>query len=63
MWQKDCMWSLDLVEMENGRIIGVARRGSQKTVIELRGPEGQEFGDWLLFELESAYRNWLESKG
>lgn len=51
------------LEMENGRIIGVARRGNHKTVIELRGPEGQEFGDWLLFELEAAYRNWLESKG
>lgn len=51
------------LEMENGRIIGVAKRGPQKTVIELRGPEGQEFADWLLFELESAYRNWLESKG
>ena len=49
--------------MEIGRIIGVARRGSQKTVIELRGPEGQEFGDWLLFELEASYRNWLASKG
>lgn len=51
------------LEMENGRIIGVAKRGPQKTVIELRGPEGQEFADWLLFELESTYRNWLESKG
>lgn len=51
------------LEMEDGRIIGVARRSPRKTVIELFGEDGREFADFILFDLEAAYRNWRETKG
>lgn len=46
---------------QDGTILGEARPGKQKMVIELTGA-GREFGDWLADHLDEVHRNWLKSK-
>lgn len=49
------------IRAENGALLGQARPGPRKIVIELTG-QGREFGEWLADHLPEIHRNWLDSK-